>query len=124
MAIIHNLTYWAAQRWRTGHIFRKEDNSMPTYILLMKLTEHGVKDIKNAPERIEEGIKGWEAMGGKLTSFYTVMGEYDYVAIGEAPSDEVAMTFLVRLGALGNVRTTTFKAFTKEEFAEIVKKLP
>jgi hypothetical protein len=28
------------------------------------------------------------------------------------------------LGSAGNVRTTTLKAFTKEEFAEIVKKLP
>ena len=41
------------------------------------------------------------------------MGEYDYVAIGEMPSDEVAMRFLLSLGALGNVRTTTLRAFTK-----------
>jgi uncharacterized protein with GYD domain len=34
------------------------------------------------------------------------------------------MTFLLGLGSLGNVRTTTLKAFTREEFAEIVKKLP
>ena len=52
------------------------------------------------------------------------MGEYDYVGIGEAPSDEVAMTFMLAQGSAGNVRTTTLKAFTKEEFAEIVKKLP
>ena len=56
--------------------------------------------------------------------FYSVMGEYDYVGIGEAPSDEVAMTFMLAQGAAGNVRTTTLKAFTKEEFVEIVKKLP
>jgi len=52
------------------------------------------------------------------------MGEYDYVAIGEAPSDEVATTFSLAIGSLGNVRTTTLKAYTKEEFAAIVKKLP
>ena len=97
---------------------------MAAYIILMKLTEQGVKDIKNAPKRVEDGIKGFEAMGGKVLGFYTVMGEYDYVAIGEAPSDEVAMTFLLALGALGNVKTTTLRAFTKEEFAEMVKKLP
>ena len=97
---------------------------MAAYIILMKLTDQGVKDIKNAPKRVEDGIKGFEAMGGKVLGFYTVMGEYDYVAIGEAPSDEVAMTFLLALGALGNVKTTTLRAFTKEEFAEMVKKLP
>jgi len=97
---------------------------MATYIMLMKLTDQGIKDIKNAPGRIEAGIKALEAMGGKVTGFYVTMGEYDYVAIGEAPSDEVAMAFLLGLGSLGNVRTTTLKAFTREEFAEIVKKLP
>ena len=97
---------------------------MATYVILMNLTEQGIKDIKNAPARIEAGIKAFEAMGGKLMAFYTVMGEYDYVAIGEGPSDEAALTFLLGLGAQGNVRTTTLKAFTREEFAEIVKKLP
>lgn len=61
---------------------------------------------QNAPQRIGEAVKGLEAMGGKLVSFYTVMGEYDHVGIAEAPSDEVAMTYLLGLGAAGNIRTT------------------
>ena len=97
---------------------------MPNYVILMKLTDHGAKTIKDAPGRIEAGIKAFEKMGGKIIGFYTVMGEYDYVAIGEAPSDEVATTFSLAIGSLGNVRTTTLKAYTKEEFAAIVKKLP
>jgi uncharacterized protein with GYD domain len=97
---------------------------MPSYIVLMKLTEQGAKDIKEAPARVEAGIKGWEAMGGKMTGFFVVMGEYDYVAIGEAPNDETAATFALALGSLGNVKTTTLRAFTKDEFAALVKKLP
>ena len=97
---------------------------MPTYIVLYKLTDQGIKNIKEAPKRIEETIKGAEAMGIKLLSFYSVMGEYDYVAITESPSDEVTMSTLLSLGSAGNVRTTTMKAFTMEEFAEIVKKIP
>ena len=97
---------------------------MPTYILLMKLTDQGVKAIKDAPKRVEEGIKGFEKMGGKMLGFYLTTGEYDYVSIGEAPSDEVAVTFALALGSKGNVRTTSLKAFTKEEFAGMVKKLP
>ena len=93
-------------------------------MLLMKLTEQGVKDIKNAPQRIEQAIKTLEKMGGKVIGFYAVTGEYDYIAIGEAPNEEVGMAFVMGLSALGNVRTTTCKAFTKEEFAEILKKLP
>jgi uncharacterized protein with GYD domain len=97
---------------------------MPLYVVLYKLTDQGVKNIKEAPERFERGVKQWEAMGGKLIGFYSTMGEYDYVGIAEAPSDEVVMTFALALGSQGNVRTTTLKAFTQEKFAEIVKKLP
>ena len=97
---------------------------MPTYITLYKLTDQGIKSIKDAPKRVEEAVKGLESMGGKLIGFYATMGEYDYVAIGEIPSDELAMTFALALGSQGNVRTTSLKAFNKEKFKEIVKKLP
>jgi len=63
-------------------------------------------------------------MGGKLIGFYATMGEYDYVAIGEIPSDELAMTFALALGSQGNVRTTSLKGFNQQEFTAIVQKLP
>jgi len=97
---------------------------MPNYVLLMKLTDQGAKAIKDGPGRAEAGIKAFEKMGGKLSGFYVVMGEYDYVAVGEMPSDEAATTFALALSSLGNVRTTTLRAYTKEEFATMVKKLP
>jgi uncharacterized protein with GYD domain len=97
---------------------------MARYVILMNLTEQGVKDIKDAPARIEAAARSLEAAGGKLLDFYTVMGPYDYVAIAEGPSDEVALLQLIGLGVAGNVRTTALKAFTREEFADILKKLP
>ena len=97
---------------------------MPLYITLYNLTEQGIKNIKDAPERFKQGVKLFEKMGGKLIGFYLTMGEYDYVSVSEAPNDEVVATFALGLGALGNVRTKTLKAFSTEEFAEIVKKLP
>jgi len=97
---------------------------MPTYISLYTMTDQGIRNIKDAPGRVEEAIKGAEAMGAKVIGFYSVMGEYDYVAIGEFPNDEAAMAFALAVGSRGNVRTTTLKAFTKEEFAGVVGKLP
>ncbi len=97
---------------------------MPTYIGLYKLTDQGIKGLKEAPGRIEAGIKAAEKMGAKVIGFYAVTGEYDYVAIGEWPSDEAAMTFALAIGSLGNVKTMTLRAYTKEEFASMVKKLP
>jgi len=97
---------------------------MPTYITLYKLTEQGARDIKNTPARIEEGIKAYEAMGGKVLGVYALLGEYDFVALGEAPNDEVAVAFALAWAARGNVKSTTMRAFTREELAEIVKKMP
>lgn len=97
---------------------------MVAFVLLMKLTAKGVADIKAAPARIEEGIRAFETMGGKVHSFHVTMGPYDYVAVGEAPSDEVAATFAMALSAQGNVTTTTLRAFSRDEFAALVAKLP
>ncbi len=97
---------------------------MPTYVILMNLTDQGIKDIKGAPERIGNAAKNLEAAGGKLLTFYTTMGPYDYVAIAEGPSDEVAMAQLLALGMGGIVRTITLKAFSVEQFAAVLKKLP
>jgi uncharacterized protein with GYD domain len=97
---------------------------MQTYVVLMKLTGQGAKEIKDGPQRTKEGIKGVEAMGGKVKDFFLTMGDYDYVAIGEFPDDETAAAFLLSLGSLGYVKTTTLKAFSVEEYANIVKKIP
>jgi uncharacterized protein with GYD domain len=105
-------------------VIEKGEEAMVRRIILMKLTEQGAKEIKNAPQRIEQAIKTFEKMGGKMIGFYIVTGEYDYIAIGESPSDEVGMTFVLGLGAMGNVKTKTIQAYTKEEFAGMIKKLP
>ena len=92
---------------------------MPIYVCLMKLTEQGIRNIKGAPKRIEEVNKVF-GRRGKVLGFYVTMGEYDYMGIYETPNDESIMTALLSLGAAGNVRTTTLKAFTPEEFAEMI----
>ncbi len=97
---------------------------MATYIVLCKLTDQGAKDIKKAPRLIKLAARMAEKVGGKITGFYLTMGDYDYVAIGEAPNDEVACSFLLGLSATGILKTTTLKAFTLDEFAGMVKNLP
>jgi uncharacterized protein with GYD domain len=43
---------------------------MATHIVLMKLTDQGIKDVKNAPPRIDAAAKAIEAIGGRMTGFY------------------------------------------------------
>ena len=96
---------------------------MHTYIVLMKLTDQGIRAVKDAPDRIEAGIHSLDALGGKVMGFYATLGEYDYVACVEAPNEAVVMRFLLAMGAAGDVRTTTMKALTRAEFEEIARKL-
>ncbi len=90
----------------------------------MKLTPEGARDPQAIPKRIAEGIKGWEAIGGKVLSFHVTFGEYDYVAVGDGPSDEAAAAFALALAGQGQVTTTTLKGFTPEEFAKVVAAIP
>jgi uncharacterized protein with GYD domain len=97
---------------------------VPTYIMLMKWTDQGVKEIKEVTQGLPGIIKAFEVMGGKLIGVYAVMGEYDIIGIGEAPSDEVIMNIALMIGKGGHARTTTLKAFPIEQLSNIVKKLP
>ena len=97
---------------------------MGTYIALFNYTDKGIRNIKDSPDRAEAARKAIQDMGGDMKAIYLTMGTYDLIAIIEAPSDEVATRFVLATGALGNVRTTTLKAFTEAEFRDIVAGLP
>ena len=96
---------------------------MVTYMMLMKLTDQGIKNVKKAPERIEEGLKGFAKTGGKLIGFWIAIGKYDYVSIGESTSDEAALAWAVGLSSQGNVRVESVKLYSKEQFAGLIKML-
>jgi len=97
---------------------------MVTYMMLMKLTDQGIKNIKEAPARIESGLKGFEKAGGKLVGFWIAMGKYDYISVGESASDEAALAFAVGLNAQGNVRVESLKLYSTEQFEGLIKMLP
>jgi uncharacterized protein with GYD domain len=92
------------------------------YIMLIRFTDQGMKNIKDTTRRADAARSEAERIGGKFTVYWT-FGKYDGVGILEAPNDEAAMEFGIRVGSLGNVRTTTLKAFTEEEIARVVGKL-
>ncbi len=97
---------------------------MGKYILLANYTDQGIRNIKDSPKRSAAARKVIRDMGGDMTELFLTMGSYDLIVILEAPSDEVIAQFVITLGALGNVRTTTLKAFTESEFEDIVAALP
>jgi uncharacterized protein with GYD domain len=96
---------------------------MPTYINLINWTDQGIKNIKEAPQRIDAFKKAVEAAGGKVNGFYVTMGKYDIVTIIDAPSDEVSANIALSTGSKGSIRTETMKAFTEDQFRKILTKM-
>ena len=96
---------------------------METYIILVKFTEKGIKNINTSPTRIEEARKATEAAGGNWLGWYLTMGRYDVVVIAEAPNAETVATLMLAIGSMGNVTTETLRAFTEDEFKGIIANL-
>ncbi len=97
---------------------------MSTYISLINYTDQGIRNVKDSPQRLQAARQLLGELGGSMTGFYLTMGGYDLVAIIELPNDQAAAQFALSLGAQGNVRTTTLKAFTESEYQAIIQALP
>ena len=96
---------------------------MPTYIILGNYTDQGIRNIRESPQRLDAARQAIEAVGGSIQWFLT-MGQYDFVIIGEAPSDEVYAAIVLAVGSQGNIRTTSLKAFPEPEYRRIIQGLP
>lgn len=93
---------------------------MATYVIQTQWTDQGIRMMKESPNRLDLGKKKLKDMGGELKAFYMTLGEYDSLAIVEAPNDETLAGYLLWLGSQGNLRTQTVKAFTEEEYRRIL----
>ena len=96
---------------------------MPSYIILANWTDQGAQRVRDSPRRLDAAKRALTDMGGEFRSFYMTMGEYDLVAVYEAPDDAVAARFTLLLGALGMVRTKTLKAFPEAAYRQIIASL-
>ena len=96
---------------------------MATYIILGKFTEQGIRNVKESPKREEAFRKLCEKVSAKVKDVYRTMGRYDVAAIVDAPDDVSMNAILYSLGSLGNIRTETLRAFTRQETDAAVAKM-
>jgi len=96
---------------------------MASYIVLSSFTDQGIRSVKDTTKRADHVREMAKKFGATMKDIYWTLGAYDVVAIFDAP-DESAMTALgLALGAEGNVRTQTMRAFGKDEMNGILRKL-
>ena len=97
---------------------------MRTYITLLNWTQQGIQSVKESPSRLEKAKAAIRAAGGEMKTFYMTMGQYDMVAVVEAPDDETYAKIVLAIAAHGAVKSQTLSAFTEAEYRKIVGALP
>ena len=96
---------------------------MPTYVVLVNWTEQGLKNVKQTLQRTDSGGEIAQKHGVKLEQAYWTVGAYDMLTIFEAPDEEALSAHLLEIGSLGNVRTTTLRAYDEQEMSGILQRL-
>jgi uncharacterized protein with GYD domain len=96
---------------------------MPTYVSLINWTEQGVRTVTETVDRAGKFAELAQKHGASLEQVYWTVGPYDIVAILEAPDDESATAVLLEGGTLGNIRTTTLRAYDRDQISGILQRL-
>ena len=90
---------------------------MPSYVCLFDWTDLGVKSAADSTERVQSFSEMAQSKHGvTLERIYWTVGAHD---LG-APDAESVFAFLLDLAAAGNVRSTTMRAFDRDEMAAII----
>ena len=96
---------------------------MPTYVVLMNWTDQGIRTVKETVHRRDQADALAERHGVRIEQVYWTVGPYDLVTVFEAPDGESITAMLLELGSGGNLRTTTLRAYDREEMSGIVQRL-
>ena len=96
---------------------------MATFVSLFKFTDEGIRTIQGTTERFQGSQEICKQLGVKIKDLYYTNGQYDGIAIREGDEESVSAAALA-IGALGNTRTVTTRAYTVDEMKKITSKMP
>jgi uncharacterized protein with GYD domain len=97
---------------------------MPSYIALGTFTDQGARTVKDTTKRADAVRDMAGRFGVTIKSIHWTLGQYDVVTFCEASDEASATAFALALASAGNVRVQTLRAFSKDEMAAVLAKLP
>jgi uncharacterized protein with GYD domain len=100
------------------------EDHMPTFILTLNWTDQGIRAVKQAPKRGKAAKELAKKLGIEVKQTYLTSGEHDLLLIVESPSGDNVAKFALATGSLGNVRTSTARAWSETEFHKLISELP
>ena len=95
---------------------------MATYVSLINWTEQGIRNFRDTAQRAADFSRLVESVGGKVRELLWTVGEYDIVCVADFPDEESGVAALLQVGAAGNIRSNTMRAFTAEQMADIIRR--
>jgi len=96
---------------------------MATYVVLNRLTDQGIRSIKDTTSRANAARDLAKKFGVTMKDVYWTLGQYDVVAIFEAADDTAITAFTLALAQQGNVHTEILRAFDQAEMKGVIAKL-
>lgn len=96
---------------------------MALYIVLGRFSDQGIRNVKDTTKRADAAKEAAKKVGATLKEVYWTIGQYDIVAMVEAPDDATTTAFGLTIGKAGNLRTETLRAFTQTEMDAILSKV-
>lgn len=96
---------------------------MATYIVLGRFSDQGIRAVRDTTKRADAARELAKKMGATMKEVYWTIGQYDVVALIEAPDDTAMTAFGLKTGMTGNLRTETLRAFTQSEMDAILTKV-
>jgi uncharacterized protein with GYD domain len=97
---------------------------MPTFICSLSWTEQGIRGVKDAPKRAQAARELAQKVGIDIKEVYLTSGDDDLLVIVDTPNGDNVAKFALALGAQGNVRTRTVRAWSQPEFHKLISELP
>ncbi len=93
---------------------------MAKYVVLVDFTDQGIKTAAESVNRAKASVSTFEKYGAKKIAQYWTLGQHDVLIVLEAKDDEAAMRGCLAVSKLGNIRTTTMRAFTADEMQGVI----
>jgi uncharacterized protein with GYD domain len=97
---------------------------MPTFILSLNWTDQGIRGVKEAPKRSQAAKDLAKKLNVDIRQVYLTSGEHDLLLIVDSASGDNVAKFALAVSSLGNVRTTTSRAWPETEFQKLISELP
>jgi len=100
------------------------EEQMPTFIISLDWTDQGIRGVKEAPKRSQAAKELAKKLGIEIKQVYLTSGEHDLLLILETASGDNVAKFALAVGSMGNVRTSTARAWPETEFQKLISELP